>query len=364
MRSLRETIAAWANGRIDEMLEAPRMWGSLEAVELQVLQLLEVRALALRPDQELENPRRVLDTYAAFLRERYPALPAEPLSRLLNHLSEEEFGHALMEFRTRLARTILAENPFEHSELALKLTFDVGRHPTTSAFTGYYEEFRRAARAATRTGDQVPRRAKKDIEGATDFTLEDAIVSPPNGAAGEVLLRLGHGEGQQNFDADARVRDALSTIMTMAEWASTDGAVSELRVDDVGQRTRTAVQALRLVPRRGIKTVAIGGRLVARPKPVEIRAEHEKRFLEIVGAESTPQEFDEKDEIRAIDLDRGLVVLGKRARVHCFVRREILADIAQVGVQARVVGRRYRPLGGRSFVLASDVEIDEPAQED
>ncbi len=359
MSSLRETIATWANQRIDEMLSAPRMWGSLEAVEMQVLQLLEMRALALRTTQELENPRRVLDTYMAFLRERYPKRPPDPLFRLVGDLSESEFGDALQEFRATLARTILVENPFEHSELAIKLTFDVGRHPSTSAFTGYYEEFRRAARAAVRTGEKATGRAKKDIEGATDFTLEDTIVSPPNGAAGEVLLRLGAGVGKKNSEADDRVRDALSTIMTLAEWASTDSSVSDLRVDDVEQRTRTAVQTLRLLPRRGIKTVALGGKLVARPKPVEIRAEHEKRFLEVVGAEATPEKFDERDEVRAIDLDRGLLVLGKVGRTQCFVNRELLGEVAAVGVQARVVGLRYRPLGGRAFVLADAVEIEE-----
>lgn len=364
MSSLRETIATWANQRIDEMISAPRMWGSLEAVEMQVLQLLEIRALALRPTQELENPRRVLDTYMAFLRERYPTRPPDPLFRLVDHLGEREFGDALGEFRAALARAILVENPFEHSELAIKLTFDVGRHPSTSAFTGYYEEFRRAARAAVRTPDKATGRAKKDIESATDFRLEDAIVSPPNGAGGEVLLRLGPGAGQKNWEADDRVRDALSTIMTLAEWASTDSTVSDLRVDDVEQRTRTAVQALRLLPSRGIKTVALGGRFVARPKPVEIRSEHEKRFLEVVGAEATAESFDERDEIRAIDLDRGLLVLGKGARTRCFVSRELLGEVAAVGIQARVVGHRYRPLGGRAFVLAETIEIEEGDDEE
>jgi hypothetical protein len=72
MGDIRDTIVTWADQYLLEILAAPRMWGSLEAVEMQVLQLLEVRALALRPDQELASPRRVLDTYTAFLRDRYP----------------------------------------------------------------------------------------------------------------------------------------------------------------------------------------------------------------------------------------------------------------------------------------------------
>ena len=83
MSDVRETIVAWTDQYLHEILAAPRMWGSLEAVEMQVLQLLEVRALALRPDQELASPRRVLDTYVAFLRDRYPTQPSIPLFSLV-----------------------------------------------------------------------------------------------------------------------------------------------------------------------------------------------------------------------------------------------------------------------------------------
>jgi hypothetical protein len=121
---------------------------------------------------------------------------------------------------------------------------------------------------------------------------------------------------------------------------------------------------LRILPRRGIKTVAIGGKLVARSKPVELRADHEKRFLEVVGAEASPEAFDETEEIRAIDLDRGLVVLGKKARVPCYARPDVLGDVAAVGVQARVIGKRYRPLGGKPFVLADQIDVDRQAGDD
>ncbi len=364
MSDLRETVVTWADRRIDEVLAAPRMWGSPEVVEMQVLQLLEIRAVALRPTQEYENPRRVLDTYLAFLRERYPAQPAQPLFQLVEHLDPGKFGEALRCFREALGRTILTENPFEHSPLAIRLSFGLGRQPTTSAFTGYYEEFRRATRAVVRAGDKATGRAKKDIEFATDFALEDSIVSAPNGRPGEVLLRLGHGPGQLDWTAEQRVRDALSTIMTLVEWAGTEAEVGDLRLDDVAERTRTAVQALRLLPRRGIVAVAIGGRLVARSKPVELRAAHEKRFLEVIGAEAAPEDFDASEEIRAIDLDRGLLVLGRRERVHCYVRAEALGEVAEVGVRARVVGRRYRPLGGRAFVLADTVEVERSGTEE
>ncbi|MBL8715252.1 MAG: hypothetical protein JNL79_04620 [Myxococcales bacterium] len=268
MSNLGQIIAAWTNRRIDEVLVAPRMWGSREAVEMQVLQLLEIRALALRPGPELANPRRVLDMYLQYLQQHYPEQPAEPLFSVLAQADDEAFGAVLRDFREELARATLLENPFEQSELVIRLTFDVGQHPSTSAFTGYYEEFRRTARAAVRTGVRATGRPKKDIESATDFTLEDAVVSPPNGAAGEVLLRLGAGVGQMNWEANERVRDALSTILTLGEWAGGGGALAELPLADIELRTRTAVQALRLLPRRGIRAVAWNARRACRPPRV------------------------------------------------------------------------------------------------
>jgi hypothetical protein len=86
-------------------------------------------------------------------------------------------------------------------------------------------------------------------------------------------------------------------------------------VDDPEQRTRAALQARRLLPRRGIEHVEIGGKLVARSKPIQLRAEFEKRFLEIVGAETQAEDFDVRDPIRAVDLDRSLIIFGKRRRL-------------------------------------------------
>lgn len=366
MSGLDDIIVKWTEEYASQILAAPRMWGSLEAVEMQFLQLLEVRALALRPQQELNCPRRVIDSYTAFLRDRFAEHAPLPLSELAKALSldDSEFITILKEFQTRMARAVLPENPFEHSQLALKLVFEQGQAPTASAFTGYYEEFRRATRAATRTS-RPHGRARKEIEFATDFVLEDAVVRHPNGAAGEVLLRLGITQGQMDWDAQVRVREAISSMLTLAEWANSGSNLDELPLDDPDQRTRAALQGRRLLPRRGIKSVSIGGLFVARAKPVEFRANFEKRFLEVVvdSSESTSTPFDQRDEIRTIDLDRGLVVLG-RERIHCFVHPEQLGDVAEVGVPARVRGNRYQPFGRTPFVLADFLEAEPSAHAD
>jgi hypothetical protein len=149
-------------------------------------------------------------------------------------------------------------------------------------------------------------------------------------------------------------------VVTLAEWATSNAPVAELGVDDVNQRTHTAVQALRLLPRRGVKTVTLGGKLVARSKPVDIGLEHEKRFLQVVSENSSPIDFDKTDEIRAIDLDRGSIILGRnRDRTPCFLPPEQLEELNEVGVRARVQGQLYRPFTGRPFVIATEITVVE-----
>jgi hypothetical protein len=364
MSARRELLVEWIDRRTREIVATPRMWGAAEAVEMQVLQLLEMRVFALRPELERENPRLVMDAYVAFLRDRFPTSAPAPLCSLVGGAPDAAlFRETLSDFQEFIARKVLKENPFEHSLLAVKLTFHPGRLPNAAAFTGYYEDFRRATRAAVRSTEVGAGRLTRELERATDFTLEDAEVTPPNGAPGEVLLRLGQGTGQQDFDADGRVRDALSTIVTIAEWAATPAPIDALPVDDVQQRTKAAVQALRILPRRGIRTVSLGGRLIARSRPVELSTEHEKRFLAVVGAEAAVETFDTKEEIRAIDLDRGLLLLGK-ARVHCYVRPDQLSEITAVGIQARIRGQLYRPIGSRPFVIVESIQTEERAAGD
>jgi hypothetical protein len=327
MSSLRDTLVSWVDQRIADVLAAPPMWGSPEAVEMQVLQLLEIRALALRPGQELADPRRVFETYVAYLGRRFPKSPQQPLFTLVND-DEEALVAGLRGFIDALRPSMLEENPFQHSALAIRLVFEKGHAPVTSAFTGYYEEFRRAARAVARPLGKATGRVSKDLEVGTDFTLDDARVRQENGAPAEVVLRLGTGSPEQQilFPGN-QVRDALSGLLTMAEWADSDATIEELPVDDAEQRTRLAVQARRLLPSRGIETVSVGGQLVGRSKPVEFRGAHERRFLSVIEASIAPQPFDERDEVRAVDLDRGMIALGKK-RVPCYVRPGMLGEVA------------------------------------
>ena len=358
---IRDSLLAWVDNRLDEMLRAPRMWGSREAVELQALLLLEFKTFVRHPSFGTQDPRRVLDAYLVYLRDRFPTVPGAPLYEVLSERPEAEFASVLREFRAHLDATVLDENPFEHSELAIALTFAQDRAPNATAFTSYYEEFRRATRAIIGAGKS--KRSTKSIEHATDFSLEEVRVTQKNGKPASALLILGSPAGQQDFETQQQVRDGLAGLVTMAEWAVSSAELSSLAMDDVDARTRMAVQALRVVPRRGIQMVSIGGKLIGRAKPIELQAEQEKRFVEVVGAGASPEAFDQEDEVRAIDLDRGVLRLGKRPGMVCYVRPDQLANVAEVGVTARVVGQRYRPPSGVAFVLVSELFVQRGSDE-
>ena len=71
-------LVAWADGYLTHMVEAPPMWGSPEAVEMQVLLLAEVREYGLGG-----RPGAVFDRYQAFLVRRFPRQPRRPLFELV-----------------------------------------------------------------------------------------------------------------------------------------------------------------------------------------------------------------------------------------------------------------------------------------
>lgn len=85
------TIPEWTERRIGSILSAPRMWGSLEAVEAQVITLCEVRQVALTG-----SPGGVLEAYRAHIEKYFPDDVPAPASSLAK--SESEFVFVLREF--------------------------------------------------------------------------------------------------------------------------------------------------------------------------------------------------------------------------------------------------------------------------
>ncbi len=82
MTDLASRLLEFVDDRLDHMLEAPAMWGSGESVELQILQLLEMRVVLLEPEQA-EGWRSVQSDYEHFLAKQFPGAPPMTLSALL-----------------------------------------------------------------------------------------------------------------------------------------------------------------------------------------------------------------------------------------------------------------------------------------
>lgn len=75
--------------RLSHMLEAPRMWGSSESVELQALQLLEIRSLVLGSPDRQSRWQHVQIDYERFIAKRFPGAPPVTLTALLDQESDK-----------------------------------------------------------------------------------------------------------------------------------------------------------------------------------------------------------------------------------------------------------------------------------
>ncbi|MCA2977693.1 MAG: hypothetical protein INH41_02370 [Myxococcaceae bacterium] len=350
MTTARQAMVAWVDRRIDDILRAPPMWGSDEAVELQVLQLLEMRDAAQNPTAANAQPRRVLERYAEFLRSRRPRKvgPAAVIA------PGAELAPLLRAFADTLRAELQPENPFEIHDLAIRLTFSDHKRAAASAVSTYIDGLRRAVRAVAGKGSAG--RPARGIGQATDYALEDLELAPPNGAAGTATVCLGAARSQRDFEAEERVRDGFSKLIAVTEWAAHDTPLGALQLSDA---SRVALQAQRLLPSAGIDQVELGGRLLARPSPVIFRASQRRRLLEVATSGATQEPFEREDEIRALDLDRGTISIGKQQRVECFAAPDLLELVTEVGVTAKIVGTLIKRIVGKPFVVVDSLTVPE-----
>lgn len=362
---LRLTISSWVDGRVHDILSAPRMWGeSLEAVEMQVLTLLQVRALAVDSKRELLQPRRILDRYVEILAERFGIRPAQPVHQICGE-NEARFVEVLTTLSKALSDHLEVQKDdfFARSYLGIELSFKPGQGVTAQTVTSFYENFRHATRALARSDARGTGRAGKTIEGETDFELDGVKITPHNGVPASARIVLGAPYGQHDIISREKVKDALGQMLDLGERAETGVAA---KVEDFGsalemkERVRAFVQTLRILPRGRVAEVKVGGAFVARPVPVRLREAHQSILVTAMSQYLEPSPYDQVAVIRAIDLDKGSFTHGRKitGQVQCYVHSDLVQDqLSRVGVTARVVGMRYRPREGRSFVMAETLEI-------
>lgn len=94
-------VKEWLTRRLDVILLRPEMWGAQEAVELQVLQLLELELFVNDPSSD---QRKVMDLYNEFSRKKWRTgrMPASARNldwtELTTHL--KEFRNVCKEIKT------------------------------------------------------------------------------------------------------------------------------------------------------------------------------------------------------------------------------------------------------------------------
>ena len=358
-------LVLWTDQRIRDILDAPRMWGGcLESVEFQILTLLQVRAVLVDPAREFQAPRRILDEYVRALSERYQVSPPAPVHQFVGEEDDARFVQIMTDLAEALSDKVEPgqDDFFASAYLGLELLFKQGCSVAARTVTGFYEDFGRAARSLARFGTGRTGRVERSIEVETDFELKGIEIIPMSGPSARARITLGPPRGQKDHVSEAQVKTALGQMVEVIERAdsSSERDLARFGADlSAEARTRALVQTLRVLPRRGIDEIKLGGTLIERKIPVSFRANLDRKVRSAIAADMEPVPYDTIGSIRAIDLDRGFIVLHSRqsGRVQCYLSPERSEAVTQAGVSARVIGKLYSPRESKPFVMVDDINI-------
>lgn len=95
-------LLEFLGGRLEAMLHRPDQWGPPLVVEQLVLQLLEMRALVLDPEAEVNQKHRIIRSFVRFMKESVPDATPEPLAVQLERQGRgAEFANVLQKFVDR-----------------------------------------------------------------------------------------------------------------------------------------------------------------------------------------------------------------------------------------------------------------------
>lgn len=84
---MKEIFISCVNKRIESLLRAPEMWGSIDSAELQYLQLLEFYAIAQDLEYAGSKSREIRTNYRSYVRDNHPTLFAQNPNRSYELLS-------------------------------------------------------------------------------------------------------------------------------------------------------------------------------------------------------------------------------------------------------------------------------------
>jgi len=374
--TLREQIERWVDATLDAMIARPRMYGSLESVELQALLLLDLRAFVARPEAESQAPGRVFDAWLSAFKRRHPsmgnAMPFATLQRL--YRSDEavqfrELTEALAEFRQRLVNELQPDNPFAQHDLALAVRMQKGKRlPPASRIGSFYSLVGQVMRSVVRRSRGRGLLSREYEDAIAVFPAGGFEVIPENGIGAQIVMPFDWPRAEQTVlptidTPEQFAREAFTRFVDVAAWASDDEPIQRLvqAVPDVPSRTRIALDAMRLLPPMGgdIEAVEIGGRAIHRALPVSLRPNARDRLLSVLTHDQTPTSFDGVGTLRMVDLDEGRLRLrgidGRKDSIEVWLTgSDAVAHAATLlGRAVRVEGTRFVRSSGQVFVVAA-----------
>lgn len=376
MLNMQELLLHYIDECIGSMRRAPETWGSPECLELQALQLMELRSLAVRPITFQRNHRETMRVYHGFLSR---VLDSDPTFLLSSGLAQrgrlDELPKLIGELYSEVKARLPPEDVFKDHDLVLELALDKGAEPKFSTVCAYYEGFQKALRGILRSmSEKAEGKTEKEtrelLQAATDYTLpEMRIVRDDEGTRMQVSL-LQPTKGQLRFDgttyAETSVREAIRSALSLAKWAEDDapdmGTLHQLFPNEQ-QRKSIAVQTMRIIPEEGVKEIRVGGRFVGQTEPAMLNAGQAIKLVSVLKEGEKPRPFSYTGVVRAVDLDQKSFRLRYRdMTIRCWVPDNL--DALNVAAEAlarktkiAVTGNEYRIPRRRPFVETADVAL-------
>jgi hypothetical protein len=345
------------------------MWGRAEAVELQVLQLLELRSLVARQADPKDNFSALQDAYHRFLSSTVDG--PHLLSAAVDDV--DQLVKRMAPFVVGWQPAVSADEVFVSHDIVLRLRLKPGlKLPTTSLIATYYETFKRTIRGIARPGATG---TKKEMAEATEFLAPDMDVRRANGVPGAVVLPMKIPSNTQFSLAELwnAVDTAIRALADMSQWAASGDGPDVLvkLIGDPVRRQKVAFHALRLIPTPSspCDQVELGGQVIHGGRPVTLNVAMAARLKDALSVgQVPPTEVTVAGVVRSLDLDAGTIGVksddDSKRLVFSLPPDLFEAPESLGGRRVNVVGDEYRRPSGKPFRLVREIAVENGDDED
>lgn len=372
MNNFERDLLAWVEGRLDAILSRPASFGDREAVEFQVLLLLEVRSFLVDPLLLVKKSRRVVDEYHLFLTEGRLDAPPQYLASIAG-LSDVEFVRRLGEFCSHV-RASLAVVPVPHrpevgeigrpsGAVTMALTFVESLDVSLGDLSGYWSRWQRAIVAVAMEMSLTPvqrerERLRQLLFAGSSYSIREFRF--PRRLGDPFVLAFARPEGMGEPAISPKVYDAFQYLIALLRWASHPQSdlglhAGALWPSGIG-RVVGAIQAMRLATSPGVASITVGGDEVGRP--IVLRPNASAVLFRLLLETCRPSEFEQEMQVHSVDFASGRIELesDEGDRVGCYVPSGDF-PITRVGVLVRAAGTLFEPDGMEPFVILARLEM-------